>query len=363
MAGGMRGVSLLRVGAIFACLLLAVSLLAALCRRTLTEACAGSRALLGVLLASLLALAAVLESTGKLREAVIAAFGRVPGGLTRLQAHQQAIARFEAADAGWTGEAIPLERYLGNWRRNAGLIPHQVRRVLISEAGGRVRMRIFLECLPAGEVCDAGESEAVVTTAPDGRVAGIAAALPTGFGRVWVKLVPGRTANQPMLMMAHAMVEGPTWQVGTGVPVGVMREKAPAARLAYVGTWLRVQPAKMWEFTRLRVRDSGAGGLAMAIWVKCEADKECDFGEQPAELERDGELVRIVRARFLREDRELGIVLEPPAGDLTEVASSLSLLRYSTGTIYRRGMPSRTYTYESGRNTSGSRVEVRRAGA
>ncbi len=352
MSGGIGGVSLLRIAAIAALMLLLVAMLAALARKTLTEISGGSRAVLELLIASLVGLAAALEATGKLREAVIAWFGRVPGGPTRMQVHKQAIAQFEAQERSWAGKPQPLEYFAGGWSRDTQLMRHQVR-----IEGERAWMRIFLECAPGNPPCEAGETEARVSRG-DGGVSGIAATVTTDFGRVWAKLVPGRYPAEPALAMTHAIVEGPEWQMSSGTPVVVSRERKPVPRAAYVGDWQRLRmPAREGEMTRLSVRSAGGDGLSMQAWMQC-GPRECDLGAQSATVETEGGMVRIARAVFSRENRELAIALEPPAGDRAEALSEASLLRYTTTQMRRGG----THTYVSGRNSSNTRVELRRAG-
>jgi len=237
------------------------------------------------------------------------------------------------------------------------LMRHEVRRLQVRTEGERAWMRFFLECVPGNPPCDAGEAEARVTGS-GGEVSGIAASIPTEFGRVWAKLVPGRYATQPALAMTHAIVEGPEWQMSSGTPVAVSRERKPVPRAAYVGDWQRVRmPAREGEMTRLSVRAAGGDGLSMQAWMQCGAS-ECDLGSQAATVEAEGGMVRIARAVFSRENRELAIALEPPAGDRAEALSEASLLSYTT-TEKRRGG---THTYVSGRNSSNSRVELQRAG-
>jgi hypothetical protein len=281
----------------------------------------------------LLAGSAALEGTGVLRRAVLQEFGRVPGGPTWEQAMDEQKRQHARQFAAWLGAAQEPAFFEGNWRRNDRMYRNDVRRIAVRRDGDGLRVRIWHECEPGKAPCDAGEVPAVLTRGTDGRIASITAEVVISDGSIWFMMGPGKAAHQPGVIVTQVLMpERPEKQVSSGMGATLAREKPAAPLREFVGDWSRPMPRDIGDFTRLSVREAGARGLAVRAWSLCEARRECDLGEQPAQVETEADgRVRTAQASFQSPKRVLVVVLEPPVAGRFEAESQNLLYRDTSG--------------------------------
>jgi hypothetical protein len=306
--------------------------------------------------AGLLTAGGVLEATGKLRQWVIAAFGKVPGGYTRLQTHQLAIAHAERSARGWLGPAQPAGFFVGTWHRADRMFTHDIRKFTVRRDGERLLVRAWTLCDERWRLCREREVAAVLERAPGGGIQALNASFPTGAGQAWLKLAPSRDAGQGAFVMTHVALErDAAWQVSSGGAVMATRERAPVPVASFVGAWRRVTAPQLGDFTRLRLRSPDGASLIVQLWMLCGEGRECDLGEKPAETDGEGGVSRAV-AGYGYEHRQLGVTLEPRADGDLDATSDVATLRYTTRTGRRGG----TYTDTTGRASRTLRTVLRR---
>lgn len=360
MAAGLGAISVGRIAAVSAVLLLAAGMLATLAGRSLMAVIGGSTILFAALLACAAAVATWLEATGTLRATVLQVFGRVPGGPTSLQVHQRAIVQMADSGRASFGAPRPLEFFVGAWRRIDRVYFHDARRLSVREEGGRVLMRAWTECREEAPPCDAGEAEGRVERAADGRVQSVSASLATPTGRLWLMLAPGRDEKGPAVLMTHAqLANDPAVQVSSGGAVTAFREGVPSSPDAFAGTWLAAPGARSPLLQRLEVRRSGAD-LFVRAWAPCPGRPSCDLGEKAAHAEPEpGGAMRAVVAVFERENMRWRVTLGIQADGSLEAVAYASTFSYTTVQPRRGGAP---YQMATGSRNATSRVILERVG-
>lgn len=119
---GWAGISIARIAVVAVDLLVVLSLLVRLGGAGVWLRMRGwGRRAAGVLLIAALGGAAALEASGELRRAVIRGFGKVPGGLTRLQTFEHAKVEWNRKFAAFPGPAQAAAYFAGTWRRQGYL--------------------------------------------------------------------------------------------------------------------------------------------------------------------------------------------------------------------------------------------------
>ena len=299
-----------------------------------------------------------LESSGKLRQFAIAAIGKVPGGLTRLQTHQRAVDQLRSQARAAMGEPQPASFFVGRWYPERKGLRHDVRHLEIRASGEQLLARAWTDCGKPAEGCRTPETVARAERTADGRIASLQFAGPNAAGRYWVQLAPGRYASQPVFMSTHVLLEAdPAWQVSSGPWVSAKRERDPVALAEYEGEWRRASPPGAGDFTRLAVRRIDAGRLALSVSIQCSPTAECDLGEVQARLEVDAQgRASSVRAEFARENRQLIVTLEPARAGVLDATSEVATISYSTVRT-RRGT---SVTQATGRKSSTRHTILRR---
>ena len=285
-----------------------------------------SRGAAGLMLLASLGVAAALEASGELRRAVIKEFGKVPGGLTRLQTFEQAKVEWNRKFAAFQGPAQTAEFFAGAWRRQGSLGLNDVRRVALRRDGAGMRIRVWHECQPGAAACDAGDAPAQVRAGADGKVESIEAEVPFRDGRIWLRMAAGRHTGLPAVIVTQVYFASlPERQVSSGRDAPLLRQKPGVPITEFVGDWARSVRGEVDDFTRLAVLTRGARGLAVHAWARCPEAPECDLGERPAllDLEPDGRVLE-ARVRFERPNRILSITLEPPHKGAFEAVSEIA---------------------------------------
>ena len=323
---GWAAISIARIAVVAVDLLVVLALLARLGGASAWLRVRWGRRAAGFLLIAALSVAAALEASGELRRAVIQRFGKVPGGLTRMQTFELAKVEWNRKFATFQGPAQPAEFFAGMWRRQGTLGLSDVRRVVLRRDGAGMRIRVWHECQPGAAACDAGDAPAQVRASADGKIESIEAEVPFRDGRIWLRMAAGRHASQPAVIVTQVYFASlPEWQVSSGRDAPLLRQKPAAPIAEFAGDWSRAARGEVDDFTRLAVRPSGARGLTVHAWARCAESPECDLGERPAllELEADGHVLE-ARVRFERPERILSITLEPPHEGVFEAASEIA---------------------------------------
>ncbi len=303
-----------------------------------------------------LAILLMLIASGQLRDWAVARYVPEPRLITREQGFALAKEAYEKRFPGFAGEARPDAYFEGAWRRQGGIYRNDLRRLEIRRSGDQLQVRLWHECNPGGAPCDAGEVVAEVARDKDGLIASLAAELAIPDGRLWMRMAKGRQADDAAVIVTQVYLrDRPEWQVSSGGPVALWREKPAVPMDDFLGDWSRSFPGEIGDLTRLSLREAGPGQQFMRVWARCEEKRECDLGEAPLQVDAGGGRVRAVRSRFNTPGRELVVALEPPTQGRTFAVSENSEITYETRIRSRREVVT-----EKGRSTATRRIALHR---
>ncbi|MGQ0510947.1 MAG: hypothetical protein ACT4P9_10070 [Betaproteobacteria bacterium] len=304
------------------------------------------------LMVAALAIGVALEASGKLRAGVLAVAGKVPGGPTRLQTHQRAIADLRAQAQRAYGDPLAIDDLVGRWTKQGTGMLQDVRRVELRRAGDGLVARVAIECREGGALCEMPEVPALVERTGDGRVQAVAATGTAPLGRYWVLLAPGRHKSQPMFMSTHVMVENDAWQVSSGPWASVALERDPVPLERFAGAWRSTGSVLTGDLTRLTV--SIAGNVTVQAWVRCPQTQECELGSAAGKAEPGGSAgASRIDASFTHANATRTLTLEPRADGALDARIESSTYSHTTEVHRRapRATPT-TRTYVSGRASS-----------
>lgn len=346
-ARGFAAVSLYR-GIMFGIDLLLVGMLLARALRGESAAGLPSR----WLLVAALVIGVALEASGKLRAGVLAAWGKVPGGPTRLQMHQRAVADLHQQARRAYGDPLAIEDLVGRWTRRGHGFLQDVRRIELRVAGDGLAARVSIECREGGGLCEMPEVPAVLERSGDGRVQAVTVSGPAPLGRYWALLAPGRYKSQPMFMSTHVMVEDNTWQVSSGPWASVALDRDPVPIERFAGTWRSTARVQTGDISRISV--STAGNLVLHGWVWCPQSQECELGAAAGKADPGGSAgASRIDAAFTHANVRRALTLEPRADGSLD--ATLEATTYSTTTEVHQRSPRAsptTRTYVSGSKSS-----------
>lgn len=279
--------------------------------------------------------------------------------ITREQGFDLAKAGYERSFPGFAGEAQPAAYFEGAWRRQGKIYRNDLRRLEIRPSGDQLLVHIWHECSPGSAPCDSGEVAAQVVRNKDGLIVSLAAQLEIPDGRLWMRMARSRQPDDSAVIVTQVYLrDRPEWQVSSGGPVALWREK-PAVPLAdFLGDWSRSFPGEIGDLTRLSLREATPGKHVMRVWARCEEKRECDLGEAPLQIEAEAGGVRAVRAKFVTTGRELLVSLEPPQQGRSFAVSDNSEVTHET--VSRGRSSSRNVVQETGRSTATRRIALHR---
>ena len=229
-----------------------------------------------------------------------------------------------------SGRPQAPEHFYGTWRRPLKVANLDVRRVRLHGDQGSVRIQAWYQCQsPSGE-CDAGEHAANVEREPAGGIARIAldAAIPEG--RIRLTIAPGRTASAPILLLTEA--EGGDYlpsRVLSNAQVPIERERNGVPPGEFIGEWFWPKGGQPGNFTRMVIREAGAGALTVRAWTACDSAGMCDLGETPLAKEQiEGGLVVALTVRYNPDARtQIEGRLYPPQTAGMEVRTVVSQMQ------------------------------------
>lgn len=312
----------------------------------------------GVAYGMLLVLGTVLMliASGQPRDWAVARYVPEQPVITREQGFDLAKAGYEKSFPGFAGEVQPAEYFEGGWRRQGRLYRNDLRRLVISRNGNELQVRIWYECEPGSAPCDAGEAAARVARGKDGLIASLAVEIMIPDGRIWMRMAKGRQPDDAAVIVTQVYLrDRPEWQVSSGGPVALWRERPAVPVGDFLGDWSRSFPGEIGDLTRLSLREATPGRHVMRVWARCEEKRECDLGEAPMAIETEGGGVRAVRSRFSTTGRELVVSLEPPQQGRSFAVSENSEITYETQVRSRREV-----VMEKGRSTATRRIALHR---
>jgi hypothetical protein len=308
-----------------------------------------------------LATLVMLIASGQVRDLAVARYVPEQPVITREQGFDMAKANYESSFSGFAGEARPAEYFEGSWRRQGQIYRNDLRRLEVRRNGDELRVRIWHECNPGIAPCDAGEVVAQVVRKQDGSIASLAAELEIPDGRLWMRMANGRQPDDAAVIVTQVYLrDRPEWQVSSGGPVALWREKPPVPLADFLGDWSRSFPGEIGDLTRLSLREAAPGRHVMRVWARCEEKRECDLGDAPLAIEAEAGRVRTLRSRFSTKGRELVVAMEPPQQGQSFAVTENSEITYETYVASEGGNSSHSITWEKGRSTATRRIALHR---
>jgi hypothetical protein len=279
--------------------------------------------------------------------------------ITREQGFDLAKAGYEKSFPGFAGEARPATYFEGAWRRQGKIYRNDLRRLEIRPSGDQLLVRMWHECSPGSSPCDSGEVAAQVVRNKDGLIVSLAAQREIPDGRIWMRMARSRQPDDSAVIVTQVYLrDRPEWQVSSGGPVALWREKPAVPVADFLGDWSRSFPGEIGDLTRLSLREATPGKHVMRVWARCEEKRECDLGEAPLQIEAEAGGVRAVRSKFITTGRELLVSLEPPRQGRSFAVSENSEVTLET--VSRGRKSSRSVVQETGRSTATRRIALHR---